>query len=181
MIRLWKTATVVVCAALLFHALPASATDTVTSATVSSSTVVDKAPPTASSPSIVVNNSDICQTGTSGAVQTSFFGISGGTTTRDLNCERIKLARAVYGMGLKVAGISLLCQDLRVWNALWMAGTPCPYLGAIGDAAKERWLAEPDMSPDGSIIRVAAQVEADKVEAASAPEVDDEYNQDWGD
>jgi|TARA_R110002110_G_scaffold190809_1_gene399008 hypothetical protein len=176
-----KTLAAVACALAMLWTTPASATDTVTSATVSSSTVVDKSPPTASSPSIVVNNSDICQTGTSGAVQTSFFGISGGTTTRDLNCERIKLARAVYGMGLKVAGISLLCQDLRVWNALWMAGTPCPYLGAIGDAAKERWLAEPDMSPDGSIIRVAAQVEADKVEAASAPEVDDEYNQDWGD
>ena len=160
---------VIVCAAVLFHALPASATDTVTSATVSSSTVVDKAPPTASSPSIVVNNSDICQTGTSGALQTSLFGISGGTTTRDLNCERIKLARSVYGMGLKVAGISLLCQDLRVWNALWMAGTPCPYLGAIGDAAKERWLADPDKSPDGSIIRVAVQVEEDKKETDSTP------------
>jgi hypothetical protein len=175
-----KTLAAVACALAMLWAMPASATDTVTSATVSSSTVVDKSPPTASSPSIVVNNSDICQTGTSGAVQTSFFGISGGTTTRDLNCERIKLARAVYGMGLKVAGISLLCQDLRVWNALWMAGTPCPFMGSIGDAAKNKWLAEPDMSPDGSIIRVAAQVEADKVEAASAPEVD-EYNQDWGD
>tara|TARA_R110000764_G_scaffold50275_4_gene110801 strand:+ start:1898 stop:2476 length:579 start_codon:yes stop_codon:yes gene_type:complete len=174
-----RLAGLVVLAAVLFYAVPASATDTVTSATVSSSTVVDKSPPTASSPSIVVNNSDICQTGTSGAVQTSLFGISGGTTTRDLNCERIKLARAVYGMGLKVAGISLLCQDLRVWNSLWMAGTPCPYLGAIGDAAKERWLAEPDMSPEGSIIRVAAQVEAD--EAAPTPEAHDPYNQDWGD
>tara|TARA_R110000824_G_scaffold360378_1_gene548119 strand:+ start:525 stop:1070 length:546 start_codon:yes stop_codon:yes gene_type:complete len=181
MIRLWKIATVAVCAALLFHATPASATDTVTSATVSSSTVVDKSPPTASSPSIVVNNSDICQTGTSGAVQTSLFGISGGTTTRDLNCERIKLARAVYGMGLKVAGISLLCQDLRVWNSLWMAGTPCPYLGAIGDVAKKKWLAEPDRSPEGSIIRVAAQVEAGKEEEAPTPEAHDPYNQDWGD
>ena len=169
-----------VSAAILLYAIPASATDTVTSATVSSSTVVDKTPPTASSPSIVVNNSDICQTGTSGAVQTSLFGISGGTTTRDLNCERIKLARSVYGMGLKVAGISLLCQDVRAWNGLWMAGTPCPFMGSIGDAAKEKWLADPGMSPEGSIIRVAAQAEADKEEAASASEVD-EYNHDWGD
>jgi hypothetical protein len=171
---------VIVCAAIFLHALPASAVDTVTSATVSSSTVVDKTPPTASSPSIVVNSSTICQTGTSGALQTSFFGISGGTTTRDLNCERILLARSVFGMGLKVAGISILCQDVRSWNGLWMAGTPCPYLGAIGDAAKEMWLANPDMSPEGSIIRVAAQVKADKEEAASAPEID-EYNQNWGD
>ena len=140
-----------VAAALL--SAPAYATDTVTSATVSSSTVVDKSPPTASSPSIVVNNNDICQVGTSGAVQTSLFGISGGTTTRDLNCERIKLARAVYGMGLKVAGISLLCQEVRVFDALWMAGTPCPYEGSIGDAAKEKWIENPSQSPEGSMIR----------------------------
>ena len=160
----------IACALAVLWALPASAVDTVTSATVSSSTVVDKTPPTASSPSIVVNNSTICQTGTSGALQTGFFGISGGTTTRDLNCERILLARSVFGMGLKVAGISILCQDVRAWNGLWMAGTPCPFLGAIGDAAKEKWLADPDKSPEGSIIRVAAQVEADKKEADSTPD-----------
>jgi hypothetical protein len=145
--------------ALVLFAAPAYAVDTVTSATVSSSTVIDKAPPTASSPSIVVNNNDICQVGSSGAVQTSLFGISGGTTTRDLNCERIKLARAVYGMGLKVAGISLLCQEVRVFDALWMAGTPCPYEGSIGDAAKEKWLADPERAPEGSMIRVEVVVE----------------------
>lgn len=133
----------------------ALAADTVTSATVSSSTVVDKTPPTASSPSVVVNNSDVCQTGTSGAVQTGIFGVSGGTTTRDMNCERIKLARAVYGMGLKVAGISLLCQEVRVWNALWMAGTPCPFEGKIGDEAKKKWLENPDRAPEDALIRVA--------------------------
>ena len=71
--------------ALVLSTVTANAADTVTSATVSSSTVVDKTPPTASSPSIVVNNNDICQVGTSGALQTSLFGVSGGTTTRDLN------------------------------------------------------------------------------------------------
>jgi hypothetical protein len=162
-----KTLALIVCAMILLYALPAGAADTVTSATVSSSTVVDKTPPTASSPSIVVNNSDICQTGTSGAIQTSLFGVSGGTTTRDLNCERIKLARAVFGMGLKVAGISLLCQDLRVWDSLWMAGTPCPYLGSIGDEAKAKWLADPGKSPEGSLVRIAAQAEEDRKEAAA--------------
>ena len=144
---------------LIVFCTPAYAVDTVTNATVSSSTVIDKAPPTASSPSIVVNNNDICQVGSSGAVQTSLFGISGGTTTRDLNCERIKLARAVYGMGLKVAGISLLCQEVRVFDALWMAGTPCPYEGSIGDAAKEKWLADPERAPEGSMIRAEVVVE----------------------
>jgi hypothetical protein len=137
----------------------ALAVDTVTSATVSSSsTVVDKTPPTASSPSIVVNNNDICQTGTSAALQTGIFGVSGGTTTRDLNCERIKLARSVFGMGLKVAGIALLCQDARVWNAMWMASSPCPFGpgGKIGDAARDAWIKHPEKSPVGSIIRKEA-------------------------
>ena len=169
-----KTLGLIVCAMILLYALPSIAADTVTSATVSSSTVVDKSPPTASSPSIIVNNSDICQTGTSGAIQTSLFGVSGGTTTRDLNCERIKLARAVFGMGLKVAGISLLCQDLRVWDSLWMAGTPCPYLGLIGDEAKAKWLADPGKSPEGSLVRMAAQVEADREEAAASDTSDSE-------
>ena len=139
--------------ALVVSAFPAKAVDTVTSATVSSSTVVDKTPPTASSPSIVINNSDICQVGTSGAVQTGLFGLSGGVTSRDENCERIKLARSVYGMGLKVAGISILCQEVRVFDGLWMAGTPCPYMGKIGDAAKQEWVKNPDRSPEGSIVR----------------------------
>tara|TARA_R110002020_G_scaffold474271_2_gene705175 strand:- start:649 stop:1164 length:516 start_codon:yes stop_codon:yes gene_type:complete len=139
--------------ALVLSAFPAKAVDTVTSATVSSSTVVDKTPPTASSPSIVINNSDICQVGTSGAVQTGLFGLSGGVTSRDENCERIKLARSVYGMGLKVAGISILCQEVRVFDGLWMAGTPCPYMGKIGDAAKQEWVKNPDRSPEGSIVR----------------------------
>jgi hypothetical protein len=67
-------------------------------------------------------------------------------------------------MGLKVAGISLLCQDFRVFNALWMAGSPCPFEGAIGSKARALWLIEPDRSPEGSIIRIAAAVAAKAAE-----------------
>mgnify|MGYP003631120868 FL=1 len=155
--------------ALVLSAFPVYAVDTVTSATVSSSTVVDKMPPTASSPSIVVNNNDICQTGTSGALQTGLFGVSGGTTIRDLNCERIKLARSVFGMGLKVAGISILCQEVRVFNGLWMAGSPCPFMGKIGNAARDEWLKNPDKSPEGSIIRVEAEKTKEAARIAKAP------------
>jgi len=150
------------------------AADTVTSATVSSSTVVDKTPPTASSPSIVVNNSDICQTGTSAALHTGVFGVSGGTTIRDLNCERIKLARSVFGMGLKVAGISILCQEVRVFDGLWMAGSPCPFMGKIGDAARDEWIKFPEKSPVGSIIRKEAPA---IVAAAQKKAVEDSLKQ----
>ena len=43
--------------------------------TVSSTVVTDKAPPTANSPSVVVNNSDVCKTAVAGAVQTQILGI----------------------------------------------------------------------------------------------------------
>jgi len=56
-------------------------------------------------------------------------------------------------MGLKVAGVSLLCQDVRVFDAMIAAGTPCPYEGKIGDAAKVAWMASPEESPDGSKLR----------------------------
>ena len=109
----------------------AHADNTVTS-TVTGTTTVDRTPPTASAPNVMINNQDVCSTGTSAAIQTQIFGIAGGTTIRDLNCERLKLSRSLYGMGMKVAAVSLLCQDARVFEAMEMAGTPCPYKGKIG-------------------------------------------------
>ena len=115
-----------------------------------SSTVVDKAPPTASAPSIVINNSDVCKSAASAAIQTQILGFASGITVTDENCERLKLARSTYGMGMKVAAVSLLCQDARVFDAMWMAGTPCPYLGAIGDDAKSGWEENPEDAPSGT-------------------------------
>ena len=72
-----------------FWATPSFAeTNTVTS-TVTGTTTVDKTPPTASAPNVMINNQDVCSTGTSAAVQTQVLGIAGGTTIRDLNCERL--------------------------------------------------------------------------------------------
>ena len=68
--------------------------------------------------------------------QTQILGFASGITITDENCERIKLSRSLYLMGMKVAAVSTLCQDARVFDAMWMAGTPCPYMGAIGDDAK---------------------------------------------
>ena len=104
--------------------------------TVSSTVVTNNTPPTANSPSVVVNNSDVCKTAVAGAVQTQILGISSGMTVTDENCERLKLSRSLYAMGMKVSAVSLLCQDARVWDSMTMAGVPCPYLGAIGEEAK---------------------------------------------
>ena len=91
---------------------------------------------------------DVCAVGISGGVQTFGFGISGGKHAIDKNCERLKLSRSLYGMGMKVAAVSLLCQDARVFNAMEMAGTPCPYKGKIGIDAAKAWAENPDKRPD---------------------------------
>jgi hypothetical protein len=102
-------------------------------------TTVKSPPPSAISPSINNSNADLCTMGVSGAVQTQILGISAGKTVRDMNCERLKLSKTMYDMGMKVAAVSIMCQDQRVFDAMEMAGTPCPYLGKIGEEAQEGW------------------------------------------
>ena len=120
--------------------------------TVSSTVVTNNTPPTANAPSVVVNNSDICKTAVAGAVQTQILGISSGVTVRDQNCERLKLSRSLYAMGMKVAAISTLCADSRVFDAMWNAGTYCPYNASIGEDAKKGWEENKDKIPEGSLI-----------------------------
>lgn len=119
---------------------------TVNSRTESISTI--KSPPaSAISPSISTSNSDLCTVGVSGAVQTQILGISAGKTVVDLNCERLKLSKTLYDMGMKVAAVSTLCQDKRVFDAMMNAGTPCPYDGLIGQDAKAAWKAHAETQP----------------------------------
>ena len=139
--------------------------------TVSSTVVTNNTPPTANSPSVVVNNSDVCKTAVAGAVQTQILGISSGITVTDENCERIKLSRSLYSMGMKVAAVSTLCADPRVWDAMYMAGTYCPYMGAIGEEAKEGWEANPELVPDGSVVM--AKIETDIKEQKKTEGVSD--------
>ena len=105
-------------------------------------------PPSAVAPAMMSGgNSDLCTTGTSGAVQTQILGVSSGGTIRDKNCERLKNAKVLYDMGMKVAAVATLCQDRRVFDAMWHAGTPCPFDGEIGAKAKAAWEAFPDRIP----------------------------------
>jgi len=127
--------------------------------TVSSTVVTDKSVPTANAPSVVVNNSDICKTAASTAVQTQVLGIASGITITDENCERIKLSRSLYSMGMKVAAVSTLCADPRVFDAMHMAGTYCPYMGAIGEDARKGWEENPDMVPEGSLVYKKIEIE----------------------
>ena len=102
-------------------------------------TIVISPPPSAITPSVNSSSSDLCTVGVAGAVQTQILGISSGETVRDPNCERLKISKTLYDMGMKVAAVSVLCQDRRVWDAMHMAGTPCPFLGEIGNKATAEW------------------------------------------
>ena len=70
----------------------------------------------------------------------------------DENCERIKLARSLYASGMKVASVSHYVKIHVSWDCMVMAGTPCPYMGAIGAEAETGWKANMDMIPEGSVI-----------------------------
>ncbi len=119
-----------------------------TSSTVSGTTTVDRTPSTASAPSVVINNQDVCSFAATGAIQTQIFGLAGGTAIRDMNCERMKLSTRLFRMGMKVGAVAMLCQDPRVFQAMEMAGTPCPFMGKIGLEAAEAWAENPEKRPD---------------------------------
>ena len=117
----------------------ATNTTTSTSTMTSSSTGSDIPVNSANSPSYSAMSQDVCSMGVSGSVSTLGFGASVGKHIRDLNCERIKLSKVLYDYGMKVAAVSILCQDERVFEAMQMAGTPCPFEGKIGKEAITQW------------------------------------------
>jgi hypothetical protein len=122
-------------------------TDSTSRSTSTTETTVKSPPPTAVAPSITSINSDVCAVASTGAVQTQILGISMGTTFVDKNCERLKLSKTLFDMGMKVAAVSVMCQDERVFSAMMNAGTPCPIDGKIGEAAKDLWDQNPQRQP----------------------------------
>ena len=125
-------------------------TNTTTSTTTNTTTTNGSDVPvnSANSPSFSSMSQDVCSMGVSGSVSTLGVGISGGKHVRDLNCERIKLSKVLYDYGMKVAAVSILCQDSRVHAAMQSAGTPCPWNGKIGPDAQAMWDKYPELRPD---------------------------------
>ena len=151
-----KNLIIVLVAVMFSLSANAQTTSTVTTDSTSNSsvntdaesrTIVISPPPSAISPGVGSSSSDLCTVGVSGAVQTQILGISTGEMVRDENCERLKISKTLYDMGMKVAAVSVLCQDRRVYDAMEMAGTPCPFLGEIGDRASDQWKANPHRIP----------------------------------
>lgn len=130
---------------------PPIKTESVTNSTVNSTstseTTLNSPPPSAISPTINTSNTDMCTFGVAGAIQTQILGLSTGTQVRDMNCEMLKNAKTLFDMGMKVAAVSVMCQDKRIFDAMMNAGTPCPYDGLIGREAKAAWEVNAEKQP----------------------------------
>ena len=125
-------------------------TNTTTSTTTNTTTSNGSSIPvnSANSPSFSSMSQDVCSMGVSGSLSTLGVGVSAGKHVRDLNCERIKLSKVLYDYGMKVAAVSILCQDPRVHAAMESAGSPCPWNGKIGKDAQKMWDKYPELRPD---------------------------------
>ena len=146
-------------------------TNTTTNTTTNNSTTNGSEVPvnSANSPSFSAMSQDVCSTGVSGSVSTLGFGVSGGKHIRDLNCERIKLSKVLFDFNMKIAAVSLLCQDARVYMAMKSAGTPCPWDGKIGPDAQAMWDKYPELRPDYEEFLVKAEIIA-RIDAEIAKE-----------
>ena len=122
-------------------------------------TIVISPPPSAISPTAGGSSQDLCTVGISGAIQTQILGISQGESVTDQNCERLKISKTLYDMGMKVAAVSVLCQDRRTFDAMEMAGTPCPFLGEIGDKATEGWKNNPGRIPEAEVLETKSDIQ----------------------
>jgi len=116
-----------------------SNTTTNNSTTNNSYTGDQRTVPSASAPGISAMSQDLCTVGVSAGLQKPLIGASLGITKRDMNCERMKLSKLLFDFNMKVAAVSILCQDSRVFQSMVHAGTPCPFNGKIGDDALEEW------------------------------------------
>jgi hypothetical protein len=130
----------------------------------SQTTTVKSPPPSAIAPQFSAGNgNDLCTVGASGAVQTQILGFSIGSTFTEENCIRLKNAKTLYDMGMKVAAVSVMCQDKAIFDAMMMAGTPCPYNGMIGDEAKSAWaIHKPDEPKIDGEVELNAQQKRDQ-------------------
>jgi len=101
-------------------------------------TTINSPPPSAISPNLTTGTGDLCTISASGSIQTQILGLSIGKVFTEDNCLRLKNAKTMYDMGMKVAAVSIMCEEETgvIRKAMSNAGTPCPYKSLIGDAAQ---------------------------------------------
>ena len=117
-----------------------SSSNTTTNNETNNSTNQKTAVNRANAPSMSVYGQDSCVIPLAAGMTIIGFSGSFGSYYTDPNCERRKSVAVLAKLGMKVAAISLMCQDENVWEAMMNAGTPCPVDGLIGEKAKARWI-----------------------------------------
>jgi len=117
-----------------------SSSNSTTTNTTNNSTNAETAVNSSSAPGMSVYGQDSCVIPLAAGVTLIGFSGSFGSYMVDEDCTLRKQAKLLNGLGMKVAAISLMCQDKNVWQSMWDAGTPCPIDGLIGAQAKARWI-----------------------------------------
>ena len=117
-----------------------SSSNTTTNNETNNSTNQKTAVNSSSAPAMSVYGQDSCVIPLAAGVTVIGFSGSFGSYMVDENCERRKASATMAKLGMKVAAISLMCQDENVWQAMMDAGTPCPIEGLIGEKSKARWM-----------------------------------------
>jgi len=117
-----------------------SSSNTDTTNTTNNTTNQKTAVNSSSAPAMSVYGQDSCVIPLAAGVTVIGFSGSFGSYYTDPNCERRKSVAVLSKLGMKVAAISLMCQDVDVWQAMMDAGTPCPIEGLIGEKAKAKWI-----------------------------------------
>ena len=79
-------------------------------------------------PSYMSNGMETCLQGSGGSIQTGLIGITRGSYESDVDCNRRRDAKVLSDLGMKVAAIARMCEDVKVWRSLFISATPCPVL-----------------------------------------------------
>jgi len=106
-------------------------------------------PPSAISPSYMSNGIETCLQGAGGSISTSMLGLSGGKYIEDPQCNRRRDAKVLSDLGMKVAAVARMCENIKVWRSMFVSGTPCPVLSKgkliVGKRAYLMMKADPEL------------------------------------
>lgn len=79
-------------------------------------------------PTYMSNGVETCLQGQGGSLQTGIVGLTRGNYKADEDCNRRRDSKMLSDLGMKVAAIARMCEDIKVWRSMFLSGTPCPML-----------------------------------------------------
>lgn len=81
-------------------------------------------------PSLMSGGNESCLKSLSGGVSTLQIGLSAGRYQIDEDCNRRKDAQMLFTLNMKIAAITRMCQNDKIWLSMFESGTPCPLVVA---------------------------------------------------